>query len=386
MKLKQIGQDNKVNRKKVLKKVSRIVIKIGSGVLTTPDRSGLDDTVIEEITRQVSTLHKSGHETILVSSGAIAAGVKELNLKKTPVDIPHKQAAAAIGQSRLIGKYERHFKREGLNVAQILLTHDDLSNRIRYLNAKNTILTILSYKVIPIINENDTVAVDEIKFGDNDTLSAMVANLIEADLLIILSDVKGLYSADPKLDPAAELVPVVEKITNEIEVMAGDSRSATGVGGMVTKIQAAKRMSHSGIPTVIVDGKVNGIIEAIVKGEDVGTLFLPEEDKLGSKKYWIAYTLKSKGKIKVDDGAKNVLIADGKSLLPSGVVEIEGKFKSGDMVSCIDSRNREFARGLINYSSTELKKIRGKHSSEFEEILGYKMVDEAIHRDNLVIL
>ena len=375
-----------MNRKKVLKKVSRIVIKIGSGVLTSPDRSGLDDTVIEEITRQVSTLHKSGHETILVSSGAIAAGVKELNLKKTPVDIPHKQAAAAIGQSRLIGKYERHFKREGLNVAQILLTHDDLSNRIRYLNAKNTILTILSYKVIPIINENDTVAVDEIKFGDNDTLSSMVSNLIEADLLIILSDVKGLYSADPKLDPAAELVPVVEKITNEIEVMAGDSRSATGVGGMVTKIQAAKRMSHSGIPTVIVDGKVNGIIEAIVKGEDVGTLFLPEEDKLGSKKYWIAYTLKSKGKIKVDDGAKNVLIADGKSLLPSGVVEIEGKFKSGDMVSCIDSRNREFARGLINYSSTELKKIRGKHSSEFEEILGYKMVDEAIHRDNLVIL
>jgi len=375
-----------VNRKKVLKKVRRIVIKIGSGVLTSPDRSGLDDTVIEEITRQVSTLHKSGYEMILVSSGAIAAGVKELNLKKTPVDIPHKQAAAAIGQSRLIGKYERHFKREGLNVAQILLTHDDLSNRIRYLNAKNTILTILSYKVIPIINENDTVAVDEIKFGDNDTLSSMVSNLIEADLLIILSDVKGLYSADPKLDPAAELVPVVEKITNEIEVMAGDSRSATGVGGMVTKIQAAKRMSHSGIPTVIVDGKVNGIIEAIVKGEDVGTLFLPEEDKLGSKKYWIAYTLKSKGKIKVDDGAKNVLIADGKSLLPSGVVEIEGKFKSGDMVSCIDSRNREFARGLINYSSTELKKIRGKHSSEFEEILGYKMVDEAIHRDNLVIL
>jgi len=375
-----------VNRKKVLKKVRRIVIKIGSGVLTSPDRSGLDDTVIEEITRQVSTLHKSGYEMILVSSGAIAAGVKELNLKKTPVDIPHKQAAAAIGQSRLIGKYERHFKREGLNVAQILLTHDDLSNRIRYLNAKNTILTILSYKVIPIINENDTVAVDEIKFGDNDTLSSMVSNLIEADLLIILSDVKGLYSADPKLDPAAELVPVVEKITNEIEVMAGDSRSATGVGGMVTKIQAAKRLSHSGIPTVIVDGKVNGIIEAIVKGEDVGTLFLPEEDKLGSKKYWIAYTLKSKGKIKVDDGAKNVLIADGKSLLPSGVVEIEGKFKSGDMVSCIDSRNREFARGLINYSSTELKKIRGKHSSEFEEILGYKMVDEAIHRDNLVIL
>ena len=375
-----------MNRKKVLKKVSRIVIKIGSGVLTTPDRSGLDDTVIEEITRQVSTLHKSGHETILVSSGAIAAGVKELNLKKTPVDIPHKQAAAAIGQSRLIGKYERHFKREGLNVAQILLTHDDLSNRIRYLNAKNTILTILSYKVIPIINENDTVAVDEIKFGDNDTLSAMVANLIEADLLIILSDVKGLYSADPKLDPTAELIPVVEKITNEIEVMAGDSRSATGVGGMVTKIQAAKRLSHSGIPTVIVDGKVNGIIEAVIKGEEVGTLFLPEEDKLGSKKYWIAYTLKSKGKVRVDNGAKNVLIADGKSLLPSGILEIEGKFKSGDMVSCIDSRNREFARGLVNYSSNELKKIKGKRSSEIEEILGYKMVDEAIHRDNLVIL
>jgi len=375
-----------VNRKKILKKVRRVVIKIGSGVLTTPDRSGLDDNIIEGIARQVSILHKSGYEIILVSSGAIAAGVKELSLKEIPRDIPHKQAAAAIGQSHLIGKYERHFKKEGFKVAQILLTHDDLSNRIRYLNAKNAILTILSYKVIPIINENDTVAVDEIKFGDNDTLSAMVSNLIEADLLIILSDVKGLYRADPKLDPTAELIPLVRKITNEIETMAGDSKSTIGVGGMVTKIQAAKRLSLSGIPTVIVDGKMKGIIEAVIGGEDAGTLFLPEEDKLGSKKYWIAYTLKSKGKIKVDDGAKNVLVADGKSLLPSGIVDIDGKFQSGDMVSCIDSRNREFARGLINYSSTELKKIKGKHSSEFEEILGYKMVDEAIHRDNLVIL
>jgi glutamate 5-kinase len=381
-----MGQDIKVNRKKILKKIKRIVVKIGSGVLTTPDRNEIDDAIIGEIARQVSNIYKAGHETILVSSGAIAAGVKELSLKKIPGDIPHKQAAAAIGQSHLIGKYERQFKKEGLKVAQILLTHDDLSSRIRYLNAKNAIFTLLSYNVIPIINENDTVAVDEIKFGDNDTLSSMVANLIEADLLIILSDVKGLYSADPKIDPTAELIPIVRKITNEIEMMAGDSKSKTGVGGMVTKIQAAKRLSLSGISAVIVDGKVKGIIEAVVKGEDVGTLFLSDEDKLSNKKYWIAYTLKSKGRVKVDDGAKNVLIVDGKSLLPSGIMDIEGKFESGDMVSCIDSHKREFARGLINYSSAELKKIKGRHSSEIEALLGYKIVDEAIHRDNLVIL
>ena len=269
-----------MNRKKILKKVRRVVIKIGSGVLTTPDRSGLDDNIIEGIARQVSNLHKSGYEIILVSSGAIAAGVKELSLKEIPRDIPHKQAAAAIGQSHLIGKYERHFKKEGFKVAQILLTHDDLSNRIRYLNAKNAILTILSYKVIPIINENDTVAVDEIKFGDNDTLSAMVSNLIEADLLIILSDVKGLHSADPKLDPTAKLIPLVRKITDEIETMAGDSKSTIGVGGMVTKIQAAKRLSLSGIPTVIVDGKTRGVINAVINGEDIGTLFLPTSGKV----------------------------------------------------------------------------------------------------------
>jgi glutamate 5-kinase len=355
-------------------------------VLTAIDRSRLDDSVIKEIARQVSNLYKSGYEIILVSSGAIISGIKELNLKEIPRDIPNKQAAAAVGQSHLIGKYERHFKKEGLKVAQILLTHDDLSNRVRYLNAKNTILTILSHKVIPIINENDTVAVDEIKFGDNDTLSAMVANLIEADLLIILSDVKGLYRADPKLNPAAELIPVVRKITHEIEMMVGDSKSITGVGGMATKLQAAKMMSLAGIPAIIVDGKCKGIIEAAIIGEEVGTLFLPEEDKLSSKKHWIAYTLKSKGRLKLDDGAKSVLISNGKSLLPSGVIDLDGRFESGDMVSCIDTQNREFARGLVNYSSKELKKIKGIHSSRIEDILGYKIVDEVIHRDNLVIL
>ena len=362
------------------------MIKIGSGVLTSPDRSKLDDSIIEQIAHQVSTLKKSGCEIILVSSGAIAAGIKELNLKKIPEDILHKQAAAAIGQSHLIGKYERHFKKEELKVAQILLTHDDFSSRVRYLNAKNTILTLLSYGVIPIINENDTVAVDEIKFGDNDTLSAMVTNLIEADLLIILSDVKGLYTSDPKINSSAGLIPIVKKITSEIETIAGESKSLTGVGGMVTKIQAAKMVSLTGIPAVIVDGKAKGVIEAIMKGEDMGTLFIPEKDKLNSKKYWIAYTLKSNGKIKVDNGAKSVLISSGKSLLSSGVVDIEGKFESGDMVSCIDTNNKEFARGLINYSSMELKKIKGKHSSKIEDILGYKIADEVIHRDNLVIL
>ncbi|MBI3815219.1 MAG: glutamate 5-kinase [Nitrospinae bacterium] len=245
-------------------------------MLTSPDRSRLDDSVIEEIARQVSNLHKSGYEIILVSSGAIVAGIKELNIKDVPSEIPFKQAAAAVGQSHLIGKYERYFKKEGLKVAQILLTHDDLSSRVRYLNAKNTILTILSFRVIPIINENDTVAVDEIKFGDNDTLSAMVANLVDADLLIILSDVKGLYNADPKLNPSAKLIPLVKKITPEIETMAGESKSATGVGGMTTKIQAAKKVSLAGIPAVIVDGKTGGVINAVINGEDAGTLFLPD--------------------------------------------------------------------------------------------------------------
>lgn len=363
-----------------------MVVKIGSGVLTNPEGNKLDDSVIGEIASQVSKLYKSGYEIILVSSGAIAAGIKELNLQEIPEDIPHKQATAAVGQSHLIGKYERQFKKEGLKVAQILLTHDDFSSRVRYINAKNTILTILSYKVIPIINENDTVAIDEIKFGDNDTLSAMVASLIEADILIILSDVKGLYNTDPGLSTSAKLISTVQKITNEIETMAGGSKSKTGVGGMITKIQAAKKATLAGIPAVIVDGKARGIIKSVVDGEDVGTIFLPEEDKLSSKKYWIAYTLKSKGKVMVDDGAKSVLIADGKSLLPSGVMDVEGKFESGDMVSCTDIHHQEFARGLVNYSSKELKKIKSRHSSKIEEILGYKIVDEIIHRDNLVIL
>lgn len=252
------------------------MVKIGSGVLTSPDRSRLDDSVIEEIASQVSKLYKSGYEIIVVSSGAIAAGIKELNIKDIPRRMFLKQAAAAVGQSHLIGKYERHFKKEGLKVAQILLTHDDLKSKVRYLNAKNTIHTLLSFDVIPIINENDTVSVEEIKFGDNDTLSAMVADLVDADLLIILSDVKGLYDADPKLNPSAKLIPLVKNITPEIETMAGDSKSATGVGGMTTKIRAAKKVSLAGIPAVIVDGKMRGVINSVINGEDVGTLFLPD--------------------------------------------------------------------------------------------------------------
>jgi len=269
----------KETRKRILKNIRRVVVKIGSGVLTSPDRSRLDDSIIEDIACQVSNLYKSGYEIILVSSGAIAAGIKELKIEDIPNGIPFKQAAAAVGQSHLIGKYERHFKKEGLKVAQILLTHDDLKIKGRCLNAKNTILTILSFKVIPIINENDTVAVDEIKFGDNDTLSAMVADLVEADLLVILSDVKGLYDADPKLNPSAKLIPLVKNITPEIETMAGDSKSATGVGGMTTKIRAAKKVSLAGIPAVIVDGKTSGVIDSVINGEDIGTLFLPAAEK-----------------------------------------------------------------------------------------------------------
>ena len=322
----------------------------------------------------------------MVSSGAIAAGLKELNLPEVPKSIPHRQAAAAIGQSYLIWVYEKFFSQRNQKVAQILLTHDDLSNRRRYLNARNTLFTLLRYRVIPIINENDTVAVEEIQFGDNDNLSALVTNMVEADLLLILSDVDGFYTADPRSDPQTTLLLQVDKITSAIEAMAQPSQSPTGRGGMITKIQAAKKAGVSGAMTIIANGKLPGVILGVLAGEEIGTLFLPQKDRLASRKHWIAYTLKPKGEVVVDDGAREALIRNGKSLLPKGIVEIRGKFAPGDAVTCLDVKEKEFARGIVNYSSEELKAIKGCYSKEIEEILGYKFYDEVIHRDNLVLL
>ena len=372
-------------RKNIVKNVKRIVIKIGSGVLTN-GKDKIDEAVIKKIVLQTSLLVKKGCEVLIVSSGSIAAGRTELGIKKILTDIPSKQAAAAVGQSHLIGYYEKYFKKEKQKTAQVLLTHDDLSNRRRYLNARNALMTLLSFHVIPVINENDMVAVHEIKFGDNDTLSALVAHLVDADLLVILSHVDGLFTGDPAKDKKAALIPLVEKITPPLQKIAGKSSSPGSVGGMYTKLKAARITSDSGISTIIVNGTIDNVITRVFKGENIGTLFLSSSDKLTGKKHWIAHTLKIKGKLTLDEGAEKAVLKRGKSLLPSGISDIAGKFDSGDAVSCVDSKGKEFCRGLVNYSSRDLKKIMGKHTSKIEEILGFKVYDEVIHRDNLVTL
>jgi glutamate 5-kinase len=324
---------------------------------------------------------------MLVSSGAIAAGLAKLGLKKTKgMPLSLKQAAAAVGQSSLMWAYEKTFASHGLKVAQVLLTREDLSNRTRFLNARNTLQTLLDYGVIPVINENDTVSVDEIKFGDNDNLSGMVAHLSDADLLVILSDIDGLYTADPKFDPSAELIPLVEKITAEVERGAGDAQTQVGTGGMRSKLMTAKKVGAIGVPMVIVNGKKNGVLPALFEGKDVGTLFLPRPEKLESRKHWIAYTVCSSGRLVVDNGARDALIQKGKSLLPGGVVKVEGNFKMGDCVSCADLDGSIFARGLSKYSSIDLDRIKGLKTSQIVSVLGHKDYDEVIHRDDLVIL
>jgi glutamate 5-kinase len=297
-----------------------------------------------------------------------------------------KQAAAAVGQSGLMWVYEKTFGAHGKKVAQVLLTREDLSNRTRFLNARNTLQTLLDHGVIPIINENDTVSVDEIKFGDNDNLSAMVVHLSDADLLVILSDIDGLYTADPRIDPSAELIPLVEKITAEVERCAGDARTPMGTGGMRSKIMTAKKVGAYGAPMAIVNGKKNGVLLALFEGREVGTLFLPKAEKQDSRKHWIAYTVSSAGKIMVDDGAVEALMNKGKSLLPGGIVKVEGNFKVGDCVTCVDRGGVALARGLVKYASVDLDRIKGLKTSQITSVLGHKDYDEVIHRDDLVIL
>lgn len=361
------------------------MIKVGSSLLLEEER--LNIPFMEELIDSVVQLIKDKRQTVLVSSGAIALGGKQLestasfgNLKA----IPSKQALASIGQTQLMNLYYEFFKKYSLNVGQILLSAIDFSHRSTYLNARNTILTLLSIGCIPIVNENDTVAVEEIKFGDNDTLSALVAGLIDADLLIILSDIDGLYTSDPKKDPQAELLPWVYRIDEKVEKMAGGTRVEGRVGGMQTKIEAAKAATRSGIPVVIGGGR--GFLKALFAGEEVGTVFVPTQDKLQARKKWIAYGSRIKGKIVVDEGAKEALIQQGKSLLPVGIRKILDNFQSGDTVSLLDLKGREFARGIVYYSSQELKKIKGLHTQQIEEKLGYKYYPEVIHRDNLVLL
>jgi glutamate 5-kinase len=377
---------NLFDRKTVFSKKSRIVIKVGSAVLATSEK-GLDHARIERLVGEISDLLALGHQVILVSSGAIAAGLTKLGLtRKKGMPLSLKQAAAAVGQSGLMRVYEKTFNAHDRNVAQVLLTREDLSNRTRFLNARNTLQTLLDYGVVPIINENDTVSVDEIKFGDNDNLSGMVVHLVDADLLVILSDIDGLYTADPKLYPSAELIPLVERITPDLERGAGDAESLVGTGGMRSKIMTAKKVGAYGSPVAIINGKKAGVLQALFEGRTVGTLFLPRAEKQDSRKHWIAYTVSATGKLVVDDGGRDALVSKGKSLLPGGVVKVEGTFKAGECVTCMDQAGRSFARGLVKYSSADLDRIKGLKTSQIASVLGYKDYDEVIHRDDLVIL
>ena len=372
-------------RRELFKKIKRVVVKIGSRVLTDDD-GALDMGVIGRICDDIALLRQQGRQVVVVSSGAIAAGRSELGMTEKPKTIPHKQAAAAIGQTRLMRAYEEALARHGLKVAQVLLTSEDLASRQRFLNARATLDALLGFGVIPVINENDTVVVEEIKFGDNDNLSALVTNVAEAELLVILTDIDGFFSADPRSNPDAALIPLVRGITREVERAAGGSGSTVGTGGMATKVAAAKKAGKSGVPTIIVPGKREGVITALMGGEEVGTLFLPPDAGLNRRKHWIAYTLKPAGRVFVDDGAREVLLNKGKSLLPSGIVRVEGRFERGASVRICGADEQEFARGLSDYSSSEITRLAGYKSCQIEDILGYRYGDEIIHRDNLVVL
>ncbi len=372
-----------IDRFKLLSSVRRVVVKAGSGVLT--GKKGLDSRVINSLSSEIYDLRKSGIEVILVSSGAIASGLKKVGLPKRPESISKQQAIAAVGQSRLMMAYERAFRRHGQTVAQILITRDDLNNRRRYLNARNTVFTLLSWKIIPVINENDTVVVDEIKFGDNDNLSAMVASMTQSHLLINLTDIEGLFDKDPRTHNDALFIRVVDKVNSDIIRYAGSIPGFLGTGGMLSKIRAARNASLGGTPVIIANGRRPGVLKDIFAGRDIGTLFMPQDTTLCGRKCWIAFTKSPKGSLIIDQGASEALKKRGKSLLPSGVKEVRGRFGLGDSVVLLDEDDREIAVGLVNYPAADIKKIMGLKSGDIESTLGYKHDDEVVHRDNLVL-
>ncbi len=361
----------------------RIVVKIGSSILT---RDGaLQSRAFGEISRQVSELFDAGREIVIVSSGAIAIGALELGWSNSERSIPEKQAAAAIGQIGLIEHYRRRFARRGRRVAQILVTRSGLADRERFINARHTLLELLRIGVVPIINENDTVATEEIRFGDNDNLSATVANLIGANLLIILTDVDGLYQEPPGTGSESKLFDVIERVTPEIESAAGASTSAFGRGGMATKLEAAQAAARCGATTVICNGRKRDVLLKIAAGEPIGTMFMTG-NRLASRKHWLAFTTRTHGELVLDDGAVRAITHGGKSLLPAGIVEVRGKFRVGDPVACVDSSGRSVARGLTAYASDAVERIARRSTREIAQMLGYSNGDEVIHRDDLVLL
>ena len=372
-----------MTRNEILKDVKKMLIKIGSAVLTGDN--GLDLHIIEQLVEEMVELKKRGCQIVIVTSGAIASGKHRMGLTGHLKSMPQKQAAAAIGQGRLMRVYSNAFGKYGIYVAQILLTMSDLTDRKRFLNIRNTLTTLMDWGVIPIINENDTVAVDEIKFGDNDHLAAMMANITETHLLINLTNTEGLYDHNPNRSKKAKVIPLVREISEVIEQAATDETSDVGSGGMRSKVMAAKKVTAFGIPYIIAPGKEPGILRDLFAGKERGTLFLPMKDHLNSRKYWIAFTLRSRGKLTLDDGAKKALIEEGKSLLPSGIIAVEGDFHVGDPVLCLDTAGKVLAKGLTNYGAEEIGKIMGLKTSKIQQVLGYKDYDEVIHRDNMAV-
>ena len=372
----------------LLRDARRIVVKVGSSLVTNEGR-GLDESAVGEWSRQLAALVRGdgvrGRELIMVSSGAIAEGMKRLGWATRPREVHALQAAAAVGQMGLAQMYETKLRENGLRSAQVLLTHADLADRERYLNARSTLLTLLQHGVVPVINENDTVVNDEIKFGDNDTLGALVANLVEADALVILTDQRGLYSADPRKDPAARFIDVAEAGDPALEAMAGGAGSSIGRGGMITKILAAKRAAGSGASTVIAWGRERDVLLRLAQGESIGTLLVAQTQKMQARKQWMADHLQLRGAVVVDDGAARKLRGEGKSLLPIGMVAVEGDFSRGDVIAIRDAQGQTIARGLANYASAEARLLCRKQSSEFEALLGYTAENEMVHRDNLVL-
>lgn len=366
-----------------LKMARRVVVKVGSNVLTT--RSSLNLEVLESISKQICLLIDQGLEVILVSSGAMAAGLRKMELARRPDEIPKRQAIAAIGQSGLMNAYEAVFARHGKRVAQILLTSEDLTSRKRYLNARNTLHTLLEWKVVPVINENDTVKVEEIQLGDNDNLAAMITLLMDADLLINLTDIEGLYTKDPRKAPDAQLIPQVASFKKEIERFASHIPGTLGTGGMLTKIKAAKKVASAGVPMIIAKGDKPDILLRLFAGESHGTYFVPQERKLARRKCWIAYTLTPKGSLILDNGAAEAVLKNGKSLLPSGIVGVEGEFGQGAAVAFKNQTRELLGMGLVNYSAADIRAIMGLKTSQIKACLGSKPYDEVIHRDNLVI-
>jgi len=362
----------------------RLVVKVGSALVTNEGR-GLDPTAISQWGAQIAHLRQTGKDVVMVSSGAIAEGIKRLGWASRPHEIHALQAAAAVGQMGLAQVYETCFREHGLQTAQVLLTHEDLADRRRYLNARSTLRTLLAHGVVPIINENDTVVTDEIKFGDNDTLGALVANLIDADALVILTDQRGLYTADPRKDPAAQFLSRVVAGDPQLEGMAGGAGTSIGRGGMITKVLAAKRAANGGASTVICSGREPDVLIRLGRGESVGTEFVAQTPRLAARKQWLADHLQTRGALKLDAGAARALQQDGKSLLPIGVMEVVGEFERGDVVSILAPDGTDIARGLTNYGAADARRIARRPSAEIESVLGFLEEPELIHRDNLVL-